>query len=222
MTATERLVAASRGGEVDRKPVIYWPGAADIRSDAVITAPDPSFVERHLKHESRAVLVEVPNPYGKAWARGVDLNRLLGSDPAEGARVLDGLVESVRKAMHQCLEAGADGIVYRLHGANASHCSPMQYGGHYLERDRELLEEVRDARFNLCFVVGDRDLYLDFVSDLPAHVLGWDDQSTGIGTIEGRALRGGAVATYDQEADVILVHPPTTVSVSQVLEKPRT
>jgi uroporphyrinogen-III decarboxylase len=219
VTARERLAAAARGGEVDRKPVIYWPGAADIRSDAVVTAPDPEFVKHHLKHESRAVMAEVPNPFGKAWARGIDLNALLANDPPEGAKVLDGLVESARKAMLQCLEAGADGIIYRLHGATAVHCSPMQYGGHYLERDRELLEEVKDARFNLAFVVGDRDLYLDFVSDLPAHVLGWDDRVSGIPTIEGRALRGGAVATFDEEADVILVHPSS--SAAQVLEKPR-
>ncbi|AIE84073.1 uroporphyrinogen decarboxylase family protein [Fimbriimonas ginsengisoli] len=220
MNTRERLFAAARRGEPDRQPLIYWPGMTDSRSDVVVLAPDPEFVAAHSAKDERPKLIEVPNPFGRAWARGIDLNAELAKDPKEGARILDEFAEAIRTMMSRCLDAGADGVLYRLHGATSVHCTPMQYGGHYLERDRELLESVKGATLNLLFVVGDADLYLDFVSDLPAHFFGWDDRTSGIGTEQGRAMRDGAVATFDESADLRIVHPLS--SATKVLEKPRT
>lgn len=219
MQANARFFAACRQEPTDRPAVMYWPGANDGRSDAVIVSSDPEVIRHHERTDERAVLAEVPNPYGRAWVQGIALNEILAADPNEGNRILDQFVEETRTAMARSLDAGVDGILYRLHGANAEHCSPMQYGGHYLEHDRALLESVSGAGCNIFFVVGDRDIYLDFVSDLPAHVMGWDDRTSGITAAEGRALRKGAVATFDLSSDVRLaVGAP---SVAQMLEKPR-
>lgn len=213
MTGRERLVAKSRGGDVDRPASIAWPASSDA-SDARVVAPDE--VAASLPSEDVAVLAEVVNPFGLSLARELHLNDLLDDDPAQGAEVLDGLVQETRDTIAAALAAGADGILYRLHGASPRHCSPMQYGGHYLERDREILSEIADARLNLLFVVADEEPYLDFVSDLPAHFFGWDDRTSGVSSTEGRAIRGGAVATYGPEGDVLLTTP--LASVTQYLE----
>lgn len=227
MTSRERLIASVTGGKVDRTPILAWPGegASDATVctletyDATLRETGEGNPRKDVTDESPVILIEVTNPFGKAMAEGTDLNRLLADDPANGGDVLDRLVAETREDMICALDGDADGIVYRLHGACADHCSPMQYGGHYLERDRELLEWATEAaRLNFLFVVGDRDLYLDFVSDLPAHLFGWDDRTSGVTSDEGRALRGGPVATFDPGSDVLLATPYP--SVAQLLEKP--
>jgi uroporphyrinogen-III decarboxylase len=176
-------------------------------------------VRRHDRADNRALLVEVPNPFGRAWVRNIDLNELLKTNPAEGVRLLIQFVEAAKIAMAKSLEAGADGVLYRLHGANAAHCTPMEYSGHYLEHDRELLKGIGSAKANMIFLVGDTDLYFDLVSDLPAHLFGWDDRTSGISTAHGRAIRQGPVATFSDTADVqIHVNSP---SVAHMVEKTR-
>ena len=143
-------MAAASGGEVDCQPRLSWLGRDD-DSDAVVL-PIAEIAE--LRPQSRFALADVSNPYGLALGRGIDLNKALKDDPTVGSIVLDGLVEEVRSHIKASLHSGADGIFYRLHGATPIHCTPMQYGGHYLERDRELLDEAKSAAFNVIFVVG--------------------------------------------------------------------
>jgi hypothetical protein len=95
----------------------------------------------------------------------------------------------------------------------------MQYGGHYLELDRLLLEGISQAECNMIFVVGDEDLYLDFVSDLPATLFGWDDRTSGISAAQGRATRKGAIVTYDESSEIRLA--VNSSSVAHMVEKPR-
>jgi len=218
MIARERFLEAAHGRPVDRPSVVYWPGPPDGRSDVVVLPPDPEYVKHHDRHDNRAILVEIPNPFGKAWSRNIDLNDMLTNDPQEGERLLTQFAESDRTAIGKVLEAGAEGILYRLHGANAHRCTPMQYGGHYLEYDRELLRAAAGAEANVLFVVGDDSLYLDFVSDLPAALFGWDDRTSGVSAAEGRRIRGGGrVICFDESSDVQLhVNAP---SVAQMLEK---
>jgi len=219
MIARDRFIDAANGRPVDRKSTLFWPGSPDGRSDAVIIPADPDYVKRHDRQDNRALLVEVPNPFGRAWVRNIDLNALLKTDPKEGVRVLLQFVEAARTAMANSLDAGADGVFYRLHGANAQHCSPMEYGGHYLEHDRELLQGITRAKVNVLFVVGDSDLYLDFVSDLPAHLFGWDNRTSGVSAAQGRAIRKGPVLTFDEESDVVLHY--NGPSVTHSIEKPK-
>lgn len=193
MTSRERLIAASRGEPTDRKPLVCWPVGCP-ESDVVTDAGHPDQIR----------LTPVVNPFGQAIRHRVDVWDALAEDPARGAKQLDGLVARTRREAQGAIEHGADGILYLLYGARGLHSTPMEYGGHYLERDREILGEFASAAFNLIFVVGEDDAYLDFVSDLPAHAFGWDSEATGVGVNEIRPMRTGALATNDPNADIAL------------------
>ncbi len=202
MTSRERVLATVRGGEVDQKPVLNWPicePTSDIQHYNHETMPD------HLEgNESGVSVVEVTNPFGLSLQRDLNLNQLLKDDPKEGNRILGELCDETQGDINRAFEAGADGIIYRLYGARARHCTPMQYGGYYLERDRELLQGVQDALFSMVFVVGDEDVYLDFVSDLPAKAFGWDIKSSQVPISEVRDMRQGALVCEDPAAEIIL------------------
>lgn len=205
MNSRERLTAAARGGEVDRKPIIVGPGSQldDREADALIVEAAPHIVSGFLGRE-QAVLAQIDNPFAKF---GPDLSKEFALDPIAASEKLDEATEETRQKIRAALDAGADGIVYRLFGARALHSTPMQYGGHYLERDRELLEEIQDARLNVLFPVGNDDLYLDFISDLPAHVMAWDRDASGFSSAQVRTMRNGAQASSDPESEILLHHP---------------
>lgn len=194
MTSRERLVAAARGGQVDRQPVVAFAGT---EADAVV-CPDPA----DLPDGDAVRLVLVANPLGKALAAGIDLNVLHRHDPEKGAEALDSYVAQTRAEIERALNSGADGIVYAVCGAHEATCTPMQYGGFYLERDREILAEFQDAVFNLVFVVAKPNVqnFIDFVSDLPAHAFGWDPVASGFSVDQVRALRSGALAVPGGES----------------------
>jgi hypothetical protein len=194
-------MAASRGGEVDRRPNMSWL-AGDSTAD--VTVVSCSAVSASLS-EDRVVLAEVPNPFGLALGRGIDLNSALKEDPTAGGQVLDTLVEEVRIQIREGLDSGADGIFYRLHGANPQHCTPMQYGGHYLERDRELLTEAQGTVMNVLFVSGPEEIYVDFVSDLPADIFAWDVHLSKVTATEVRSMRNGATASADPTSEFALL-----------------
>ncbi len=204
MNGRDRLVAAARGGDIDRQPAIYWPGPPDQLSDALVMAPERV---QQTEGEGRILLGEVLSPFGLAAQENLQLTALLEQDPAKGNDLLEQLTQRTRQSMQLALTNGADGILYRLHGAHPSCTSPMQYGGYYLERDRELLEEIQGTRFNLLFIAGGEGAYIDFVSDLPAHAFAWDERSSGVALAEVRRMRSGALATTSAGADIRLISP---------------
>lgn len=214
MTSRERLLAAANGGPVDRKPILYWPywkEGSDIRHFNHETMPD------HIEEEEGDVaVVEITNPFGLALQRNLDLNKILKEDPRAGNRLLGELVDETQKDIDLAHSIGADGILYRLYGARSRHCTPMQYGGYYLERDRELLEGVKGSLFNMIFVVGEEDVYVDFVSDLPAHAFGWDRKGSELTVEEVRKMRPGALFCEDPDADILL--DTATAFLSRMLE----
>lgn len=171
-----------------------------------------------IREDDLLLLAEIANPFGLAIERGLDLNALLKSDPEGGATKLDELTAEVKATITEVLERGAEGILYRLHGASPEWCTPMQYGGYYLERDRELLQGAGAAKFNLLFVAGDSEVYFDFVSDLPAHAFAWDSPPTGVTAKQMREIRGGLLASADNDSDILLA--TITGSISQALERP--
>jgi hypothetical protein len=201
MTSRERLIAAARGSAVDRKPVICWPEPC-VESDATIGPGSPDQIR----------LAQVINPFGQALKHGVEVWDTLAEEPRRGEKILDGLVDMTRAEIQAAFDHGADGIVYLLYGARGLHTTPMEYGGHYLERDRELLAEVQDATFNMIFVVGEDDAYLDFVSDLPGHAFAWDAVATQVSVNDLRAMRPGALAANSPEADIDLRLPEGAVA----------
>lgn len=141
-----------------------------------------------------AVLVEVVNPFGQALAAGVDLNGEFALAPEKGQEALEAYISGVRSSLMAALESGADGVLYRLFGAEPTLNSPMQFGGLYLERERELLSAIADARFNVIYLEGGEELYLDVVADLPAHAIAWDEKATDISASEARKAWKGALA----------------------------
>jgi hypothetical protein len=171
-------------------------------ADAVVV--DPTDASKPHSAES-ILLAEVSNPFGLALQKGIDLNSALKDDPTVGGDLLDTLVEEVRLNICSSLKSGADGIFYRLHGACPKHCSPMQYGGHYLERDRELLSTASAASLNVLFVAGHEELYIDFVSDLPANVFAWDRELTQVSAGDVRSARIGATASSDPTSEITLL-----------------
>ena len=201
MTSRERLVAASRGGDVDRQPMLSWPDAT-AEADAVIVKPVE--VATVLEGgDERLVLAEVLSPFGRAVQFRLPLSTLLREEPGHGQEELEKLVEVTRQDIDTAILAGADGIFYRLRGAEPEFCTPMEYGGFYLERDRELLESVKDARLNVLSVEGGPEVYLDFVSDLPAHLFAFDLNHQSLSDV--RSMRSGVLATQHPDAEVLFV-----------------
>lgn len=199
MTGRERLVAAARGGEVDRVPILLW-GSWDERADGCVIASDDLKIA-----ENTASLVIVNSPLTRALRSGIDLNTLLSQDPEQGNSVLDQMVKETESEMEAALSTGADGVAYVIDGAYPGASTPMQYGGYYLERDRALLEQFDSARFNLIFVEGTEEVYLDSVSDLAGDALGWRVSETGFSFEMMRALRSSAFAAFEPSADIRLI-----------------
>ena len=94
-----------------------------------------------------------------------------------------------------------DGVFYRLSGANPISCTPMWYGGYYLEADRAILASARNDQVVVMYVEGDEGTYLDCVSDLPADVIAWNHEETGVSDAEMRKLFSGLTASSDPESN---------------------
>jgi hypothetical protein len=206
-------MAAVGGGVPDRQTVMAWPygnDRSDFRCYADDTMPD------RIAPSDQISLVEVVKPFGLAIQKSVDLNQILKEDPRKGNEILTELANETARQIDLAFEVGADGILYRLYGARAAHCTPMQYGGYYLERDRELLEAANRGKLNVLFVVGEDDVYLDFVTDLPAQAFGWDAKGSRITAADVRQMRDGALISEDPESDILL--EPGTASLSRILE----
>lgn len=218
MTPRERLTAAARGGPTDRRAVLLWPrethgpygahGSYGARSDAYVV-PVSEVGTQLAETPDHAVLASVCAPLGRAMADNFDLSTLLREDPEAGEAKLQGYIDETRMEMKTALEFGADGVFYRLMGAHPVASTPMQYGGFYLEPDRELLGEIEDARLNVLFVEGGPEPYLDFVADLPAHLFAWDAE---VEVNLVRSMRRGALAASDPAAEVLFAADWDTIA----------
>lgn len=191
MTSRERLIAATQGGAVDRKPLICWPVQCN-ESDAVVGQVNPSQIS----------LAKVVNPFGQALKANIPIWDALAEDPERGEKILTSLIAKTRSEITSALDHGADGVLYLLYGARGLHTTPMEYGGHYLERDREILTDFQGNTFNMIYVVGEDDAYLDFVSDLPAHGFAWDSKATQTTVEQMRQMRPNGLATNSPDADI--------------------
>jgi hypothetical protein len=215
LTSLERLTTAANGGDVDQKPE-FKIGLGDCADAHGVQLNELAALKAACPEA--AALVRVASPLGRAMAKGIDIHTQLHDDPAEGAEVLDGLVSETRTAMTDALDQGADGICYEIEGASPEFCTPMQFGGHFLELDRELMEEISEAKFNMMWIKPKRDPYLDFVSDIPAHALAWDMNGSGRAPAEIRTLREGALAGDHPDADIRFLMTETPAVNVQMTE----
>jgi hypothetical protein len=191
---SRELLAQIQIGEVPRKPVIAW-GFSHPQADAVV-------LDTYADQGDSVTMVRVDSPLTKQAKRNLNLNHLLHSDPEAGNKVLDELVSETLEEGKNALASGADGVAYVIDGAYPGGSTPMQFGGYYLERDREILEQLSDANFNLVFIEGGEETYLDSVSDLAANAIGWRICESGFSKEMMRELRCGPVAGNDASADI--------------------
>ncbi len=112
-------------------------------------------------------------------------------------------VEAVREDIKTAFAAKASGTVYWIEGASPSAFTPMQYGGLFLEQDRELLDFARSLGETVVFIADPQDAYIDFVCDLPGDLFGWDI-ANGVEPEAVRGLRSGRLLADHPDADVRL------------------
>lgn len=189
MTPRERVLSGAFSGE-------------RLRATYPAVTSDSALVVGEGSHDQLS-LVEVLNPFGLALAEGENLNDAFAADPEQGEARLAEFAGKTRTAIQNGV-AKADGIWYRLVGAEMALCTPMQYGGYYLELDRELLQSAEGAKFNVVAVVGAEETFLDVVADLPAQGLAWDAAGTGVAAPELRAMTGKCLIADDPNADILL------------------
>lgn len=196
VTTRESFVQVARGGESSEKLRLTF----DDSSDAILVV-NPHQLSASCGQD-KPVLQVVVNPFLLACFEDADLNEVLRDNPTQGALLVETYQARVRASMESALATGADGVFYVLDGARGAYSTPMEYGGFHLESDRELLSLVQDARLNIVFVVGNDDLYIDFVSDLPAHLFAWDAEGSTFSSNYLRTLRSGAQASNDSDSEV--------------------
>lgn len=145
-------------------------------------------------------MTRIDGLFARAETLDFDLLALLESDPGRGGDVLSGLIEETKADLQRAERP----VLYRLIGPEPAKATPMQYGGFFLEKDREILEEANAKGEVWLFVDAGPDAYLDFVSDLPADVFAWDAKKTGFPLSEMRKLRSGTLCTNEPGADLSL------------------
>ena len=148
-------------------------------------------------------MIRIDGPFRRAEKAGIPILELYVKDVASGEEVLAELVSETR---HDIFRSNGP-IVYVLSGPEPAKCTPMQYGGLFLEKDRELLQFAQEhGQQNEVWLHVDagEGAYLDFVSDLPADVFAWDAKKTGVSLAEMRKLRAGKLCTNEKGTDVPL------------------
>jgi hypothetical protein len=214
MTSRENLIALSRGSqELTSRPILNWPVAGE--GDFVIANSATELVA--ILDPDKINLIQVLNPFGLSIERGVNLNDLHDQSIEKGSDALSELSETIIQQIQAGIDAGADGVFYVLRGARGAFCTPMQYGGLYLELDREILNHFESTLMNVIYVDGNDDLYIDFVSDLPAHVFAWDSELSTFDSDYVRTFRNGSQASADSQSEVQLI--PGVVSIADFLQK---
>lgn len=181
---------------------IVWSKSPGHQADVIVC--DPGEVALAIEtHPGQQVLAEIHSPLTRAIRRDSDLLETLDADPELGAERLEALVAESQSEITAALEAGASGIFYVLEGACPDHTTPMQYGGHFLELDRRLLESAAGADLNVLFC-GGQEVYFDFLADLPTHAISWDNTRNDLPIQSARVMTRAKIALDHLEADLFL------------------
>ena len=108
----------------------------------------------------------VLSPLARAIARGLNIIDLLEENPSRGDQVIASLFSETQADISHI-----DGSLnYVVAGAEPIWTTPMQYGGHFLELDRELIGSRQPA----ITLIGGAETYVDIVSDLAETFLIWN------------------------------------------------
>ena len=145
-------------------------------------------------------MIYIDGPFRRAEKAGIPIVDLFEKDIASGDDTLAEMISETHKEIFEATEP----IFYVLSGPEPAKTTPMQYGGHFLERDRELLEFANERGEVWLYVDAGPGAYMDFVSDLPAAVFAWDAVKTGFPLLEMRKLRTSKLCTNEPGADLPL------------------
>lgn len=203
MTAFDRVAEMLAGTSVDPKVAMVWSASPGHQAD-IVTSILVELPHALKTHPEQLVLLEVLSPFGVAQRRDIDLNSILAEDPELGQEKLEAIKEEVAGNILKGLDAGAHGVLYRLDGAYPRANTPMQYGGYYLELDRELLALAEGCTFNCVNVEGEGEIYFDFVSDLPTHAFSWSTVHNHISLDGARKMTPTRLALGLEDADIHL------------------
>jgi hypothetical protein len=184
MTPRERFQAAFNGQVVSPKPTIG--------TDLALTAIG-------AQKSDVPTFTMIPSPLTQAIHQNLDLLNLLAQDPTAGNQKLDELYAATAIMINNSIPL-TDGICYLIDGAYPEQTTPMQYGGYFLERDRHTLEAAFPRTKVMLLIAGDQDPFIDFVSDLPAHIFAWDAKSKWTPS-QIRELRSGILAADWPDAE---------------------
>lgn len=204
MTARDRVKACLAGSPTDLPPSVVWSASPGHQADVIVT--DWESVKRACEtHPDQLVLGLIQSPLSLAMFRSLDLVEELAADPEKGEATLSAITQECKDRIDSVKEQGGHGILYFLNGAHPEVTSPMQYGGYFLEVDRELLGLVQDCELNILFIAGrDEEVYLDVVGDLPVAVVGWDNAAITIPIELAKQSIHRKIALDHPQADFLL------------------
>jgi hypothetical protein len=182
---------------------VVWSASPGHQADVIVT--DWESVKRACDtHPDQLVLGLIQSPLSVAMFRSLDIVEKLASDPEGGEETLSALSAECKSRVESVKQQGGHGILYFLNGAHPEVTSPMQYGGYFLEVDRELLSHASDMELNILFIAGrDEDIYLDVVGDLPPPVVGWDNATITIPVDQARQSIQRKIALDHPHADFL-------------------
>lgn len=160
-------------------------------------------LDRMVAAEGQARFAVVRGAFERAVAREYDLPTLLRSDPIAGEELLSRMIDEALTELEGAIEGEADGILYQLSGASSEWTTPLAYGGHFLEAERSVLaSEIPLDRPLVIHVVGQEDLYLDLLADLPCSGLAWNSMASRLSMQEARHYFSCALVTDSPEGDI--------------------
>lgn len=146
------------------------------------------------------ILAEVKSPF----ARLEGIYETLEANPQTGDALISEAVASTKTDLTKAVSSGVDGIFYVLAGANPTDSTPMQYGGHFLEVDRDLLTVASESLPTAIYLQG-ADVYFDFVCDLPGDAMGWNASKNEIDLQSAKAICSKPFFTQESHADIEFV-----------------
>ncbi len=204
MTAIAEFCEYATQSTVGKKLVVWLLGddsaISNMQADAYIVNPNfkGSLPDGSLKF---AAIISF---FGIAMQEREDIAELMGIDPVTSGEILDRAQEACAANIQVAMQAGFDGFVYVLVGAEPKYLSPMQYGGFILDQDREILSRFTNLPNRLLYVIGGNETYMDALSDLSASSIGWDESNVQFGIETMRKLAQKPIFGDHPDSDIQL------------------
>lgn len=174
MQAAIRLQSLREGETLSPKLSMIWSASPGHSCDAIVTN-QVSLNHAIATHNGQLVLCEVHSPLGRIVRSQPQLLDTLRETPADAEDALLDFANEAKNEIREAFELGAHGIFYRLSGANPKVTTPMEYGGHFLEMDKELMAHASSGLLNVISVEDGPEIYIDAVAEVPGHAIHWDN-----------------------------------------------